>query len=333
MKKLICMLITAVMLLTCLSACGSADDVVVNVKDETVTKGELEFFIAVTVEGITTQYMSNMTDEQKKEYWNTEIDGKKPADFIKESALSEIIHYAVLAQAARESDITVTGKEVNTQFSKTYDSETVSKLKEEYGVKKSSIKSVVRKQILKEKYVDRVLSKEEGYTPTEENLQEIFYKDYIKAKHILVMTVDPNTNLPLEDEKIKEKEKLAEDILRRAKGGENFDSLMNEYSEDTGLETNPDGYVFTEGEMVAEFYEGAKALKVDEISDIVPSTYGYHIIKRVELLPTDMKDKEESLRQTYINNYITTVTDSLKSKYGINQDDAKIKEVPVKTGY
>lgn len=332
MKKLISLFVVLTLTLSLFAGCSASDDVV-SVKNEKFTKGELLFFIATTVEGITTQYMSSMTEEQKKEYWNTEFDGKKPADYIKETALSELIHYTVLAQAAKDSDITVSNKEVNTQFNQMYDGESVSKLKKEYGVSKASIKAVIRKQILKEKYVERVISKEKGYEPTEEKLLEIFNNDYIKAKHILIMTIDPNTNQTLSDEQVKEKEKLAESLLNRVKNGENFDDLMFEYSEDTGLQSYPEGYVFTEGEMVSEFYEGAKALNVGETSDLVVSSYGYHIIKREELLPSDMKDKEETLRQTYKNNYITSVTNSLKSKYEINQDDAKIKEIPVKTGY
>lgn len=330
MKKLISLFVVLTLTLSLFAGCSASDDVV-SVKNEKITKGELLFFIATTVEGITTQYMSSMTEEQKKEYWNTEFDGKKPADYIKETALSELIHYTVLAQAAKDSDITVSNKEVNTQFNQMYDGESVSKLKKEYGVSKASIKAVIRKQILKEKYVERVISKEKGYEPTEEKLLEIFNNDYIKAKHILIMTIDPNTNQTLSDEQVKEK--LAESLLNRVKNGENFDDLMFEYSEDTGLQSYPEGYVFTEGEMVSEFYEGAKALNVGETSDLVVSSYGYHIIKREELLSSDMKDKEETLRQTYKNNYIISVTDSLKSKYEINQDDAKIKEIPVKTGY
>ena len=334
MKKLICVIITAFLSLSLLAGCsGSSGDVVVNVKNETVTEGELLFFIANTVEGITNQYMSGMTDEQKKEYWQTEIDGKKPTDYIRESALSELIHYTVLSQAAKDSGITVSDSEVNTQFSKSYDGDIVSKLKEDYGVSKASIKAVLRKQILREKYIDRVVSKEEGFEPSEEDLNKLFNENYLKAKHILVMTVDPNTNQPLDEEKIKEKEKLAENILSRLKRGEDFDKLMNEYSEDSGLQAYPEGYVFTEGEMVTEFYEGTKALEINQISELVPSTYGYHIIKRTELLPADIKDKEETVRQTYKNNYITSLTDSLKSKYEISQDDAKINAVPVKTGY
>ena len=59
---------------------------------------------------------------------------------------------------------------------------------------------------------------------------------------------------------------------------------MNDYSEDTGLATNPDGYQAVEaGQMVPEFEEASLALEPGEISDIVESDYGYHIILRLPL--------------------------------------------------
>ena len=68
---------------------------------------------------------------------------------------------------------------------------------------------------------------------------------------------------------------------------------MNEYSEDPGLSGNPDGYIFTEGEMIDEFYQGAAALEEGEVSGLVKSDYGYHIIKRE---PLDYEGQLENYR-------------------------------------
>ena len=57
---------------------------------------------------------------------------------------------------------------------------------------------------------------------------------------------------------------------------------MNENSEDSGLSSYPDGYLFGPNEMVTEFEEGTRALAVGEISELVESTYGYHIILRLD---------------------------------------------------
>lgn len=76
-----------------------------------------------------------------------------------------------------------------------------------------------------------------------------------------------------------------EDILAQIKAADDpeakFDELMNQYSQDTGLETNPDGYTFTPDSSFAdEFKNAVYDLEAGEISDVVESTFGYHIIMR-----------------------------------------------------
>jgi len=68
-------------------------------------------------------------------------------------------------------------------------------------------------------------------------------------------------------------------ILERALAGEDFDELVALYSED-GMP--PEGYAFIEGAMVEEFCEAARALEIGEISDLVLTQFGFHIILRTE---------------------------------------------------
>ena len=74
--------------------------------------------------------------------------------------------------------------------------------------------------------------------------------------------------------------KTAEKVLQLAKDGEDFDKLIANYSNDYSM--TKDGYYFTYGYMLDEIEEAAFALKVNEISDIIITQNGYHIIKRLE---------------------------------------------------
>mgnify|MGYP001624129872 CR=1 FL=1 len=134
--------------------------------------------------------------------------------------------------------------------------------------------------------------------PSDEDLRQYFADNYIAAKHILISTVDSTTGETIRtDEEAKAE---AQKILDRINAGEDYDALMNEYSEDPGLAGNPDGYIFTEGEMVTEFYDGAKALAEDEVSGLIKSDYGYHIIKRVPLDVDGQFENYKSLLTTAV---------------------------------
>lgn len=118
--------------------------------------------------------------------------------------------------------------------------------------------------------------------PSDAELQKYFSDNYIQAKHILIRIVD-DAYQPLPAEQVKEKKALAEEVLAKVQAGEDFDQLIAQYGEDPGMASSPKGYIFTEGEMVDAFYTGAKALADGEISGLVESDYGYHIIKREPL--------------------------------------------------
>lgn len=134
--------------------------------------------------------------------------------------------------------------------------------------------------------------------PSDDELRQYFADNYLAAKHILITTVDSMTGEEIRTDA--EAKAEAQKILDRINAGEDYDTLMNEYSEDPGLAGNPDGYIFTEGEMVTEFYDGAKALAEDEVSGLVKSDYGYHIIKRVPLDVDGQFENYKSLLTTAV---------------------------------
>jgi len=108
----------------------------------------------------------------------------------------------------------------------------------------------------------------------------------IQARHILLMTIDPNTRLPLSTNTVAEKRKQIEDIHKQLLAGADFATLAKQYSEDPGSKANGGELpVFTRGQMVPEFEAAAFALKTNEISDVVTSPFGFHLIKLLDKIP------------------------------------------------
>lgn len=114
-----------------------------------------------------------------------------------------------------------------------------------------------------------------GFYPSEQEIIDYYNSNYVRAKHVLVLAENDA------DKKAAKKE--AEKILALAKKGEDFDKLVESYGEDPGMAESPEGYVFTYGEMVPEFEKASFGLEEGEISDIVETAYGYHIIKKESL--------------------------------------------------
>lgn len=128
-----------------------------------------------------------------------------------------------------------------------------------------------------------------GEKITEEEVAEFIDSvPYVSAKHILLMTVNGDTGEALDDETVAKAKQTADELLAKlqaeadpTKRAKLFDELMFEYNEDPGLAVFPEGYTFTNGEMYPVFEEAVFALEDYEISGIVESQAGYHIIMRV----------------------------------------------------
>lgn len=116
--------------------------------------------------------------------------------------------------------------------------------------------------------------------------------EYISANHILLMTMDSATGEALDEETIAAQEQKAREIAAELQAIEDpqqllarFAELKEEYCEDTGKVTYPDGYTFTPGTMVTEFEDACNALADYQVSDPILTSYGYHIIIRLPLDP------------------------------------------------
>ncbi|MDD3815337.1 MAG: SurA N-terminal domain-containing protein [Desulfocapsaceae bacterium] len=108
------------------------------------------------------------------------------------------------------------------------------------------------------------------------------------ARHILFKT-EENSSAAKQAEQLKK----AEEILARARAGEDFSTLAKTYSEDPAKATGGDLGTFARGRMIKEFDNAVFSMQPNTISDIIKTQFGYHIIKLEKILPAETKPLEE----------------------------------------
>jgi len=118
-----------------------------------------------------------------------------------------------------------------------------------------------------------------------DSIEQYSSPEQVRASHILLKTEGKD------DAAVKAK---AEDVLKQAKAGADFAALAKKYSEDeSNAKNGGDLDYFGRGRMVPEFDAAAFAMEPGQISDLVKTQYGYHIIKLVEKKPGTMRPLAE----------------------------------------
>lgn len=254
--------------------------------------------------------------------WSQEINGKTVLEIVKGQVLDKLITEELIRQESDNKGITVDEKKVEetyNNFEKNLDkNEDLKKFYEENNMDEEFIKKQIGTELLVSEYQKNLL---EEIGLNQEKLDEII-KEYvvqISAKHILVKD-----------------ESLAKEILAKIQEGEDFGALAKQYSEDPGSkDNNGDLGYFPRGEMVPEFEEAAFALDVGEVSGLVKTEYGYHIIKvegkkTLEDLKGEMSDEEIAserddvelrIKQDKFNERV----EELKSKANIEKFEENLK--------
>lgn len=138
-----------------------------------------------------------------------------------------------------------------------------------------------------------------------ENLKNFVKDEQIKASHIL-LKIAPDAPAEVKDQQ----KAKAEAILARINNGENFAEVAQKESEDLGTKTSGgDLGFFSAGMMVEEFSKAAFALKLNEVSKVVESPFGYHIIKQ-----TDRMEASTTTQEAATNEIATTLIRSDEQK-------------------
>ena len=241
-----------------------------------------------------------------EEIWTSEVEGGKTfKEEFDNEILNVMISQEIVNQQAEKENITVTDEEIANEMSSYMQMienvDEYNKFMEENGIDEEFLKNHFRQTLIFDKYRNKIMSETEI---TENDLRDYYNthideykKEEIKASHILITTLN-DMGEQLTEEETAKKESDAQDILARIKQGEDFEALAKEYSDDKASASNGGdlGY-FAKGVMVPEFEEAAFKLEKGQVSDVVKSSFGYHIIKvddkREEI--TSYEDEKENI--------------------------------------
>jgi peptidyl-prolyl cis-trans isomerase D len=134
-----------------------------------------------------------------------------------------------------------------------------------------------------------VISDEELESYYRKNFNRYSIPEQRSARHILIKTTEGDS-----EDVLSEKWELAAQVLELAKSGEDFGELATQYSEGPTGPKGGDLGSFTRGRMVKPFEDAAFSLNEGEISDIVETQFGFHIIKLEKIEPAYIKTLEEA---------------------------------------
>ena len=248
-------------------------------------------------------------------------DGTRITDYVKSNVLASVKQNLVLENLAEEYGATLTDeqKAAIEASDQTYIDQYGSEEAFEAELNKLGMRRETYDRVSASNYLYQNLYQlynTEGsklYASDEELALYAAEKNYITADHILLTTKDTATGEALSDEEKAEKKALAEELAEKLKNytGDDlasyFAQLADEYSEDPGRETYPTGYTFTTGAMVPEFEAAAYALAEGAVSEIVESSFGYHILLR---LPLDKAAAADAVRETYFTDFFSDRVES-----------------------
>ncbi len=259
-------------------------------------KGEVE----VTVGGdpIYEKEVLDRWEEIKINHFSNENITEEQLDQLSEQyypmIVESIINQKIEKIAASRREIIVNSEEIEQRYSEiiqfTPDFEQF--LKQE-DITEKEIKNEIENQIISQKIYESVTSEIESADEQEirqyyeNNIDRFIEGGEIRASHILKQ-IEPEDGPEQRDAKQRE----LKEILEKARAGEDFSSLAKEYSEGpSGPDGGNLGY-FSRGQMVPQFEAAAFSLEKGQISDIVETQFGYHIIK--------LMDKKEAVQQNFL---------------------------------
>lgn len=234
-------------------------------------------------------------------------------------SLSQLIGDELLYQKALESGLAATQAEIQAEFdkvAKTYPSDAaLNSMLMDRGLDRKGLMRELGKNLTVQKYVSETVTKKLVVAPSEladyykGHPEDFKHPDLIRTSHILITVAQ---NAPADQ--VERARQIAQGLLDRAKKGEDFPKLAKENSMDSSASQGGDVGVTQAGELAPEYEAAAAKLQVGEISGLVRTQFGFHIIK--------LMDRKKAGTAT-LDEVRSQLTDFLKSQ----KEDAELDKV------
>ena len=257
---------------------GMSKDEVFRVDDMTCNRTEMLVYIS----NIAGEY----ADVYGRDIFEASVDGETLGESVKQLALAKVSQVKVINLLVEDREVEPSEELLDvideatdeyyesiseeTRAEYEIDRDTIYNMYYEYGMAKLMYSTII-------KDINPEISDDEART--------------ITVEHILLKTFDVDENgdrVELDEIMKEEKHRLAEELVDRIANGENFETLATEYSEDENLT-----YAFGKGEMDAVFENAAFNLSGGEVSDVVETEFGYHIIKCISTFNREITDENK----------------------------------------
>lgn len=350
-KVILVMIGVAAMLLSVTAMACSGILNQANSKDEYHLTGG----VAATVDGtnitedtITKQIMSTRTSGGYEDdaAWASYLKGQgKTPESLREETIRSVAGNFLLSKAIEEYGITVSDEDVNKSFENAAanygGTESMMNLLSQLGYTEASYKATIKSSLEQQKLKEEVAPEKE---PADDEILAYFndnvstYNDARRSSNLLVK-VDSDAS----DEDKEKARATAQEALDKINSGElSFEDAVEKYSEDTGSKDDGGDVGWDKlTSFVTEYQDALTALSKGQISGIVETTYGYHIIKctdyfhvdekadSIDKLPSEIKDAiASSLKSSQVEKDYNAWLESY-----IDKSDFKINEMPADVPY
>lgn len=271
----------------------------------------------ITEDTITKQIMSYRTSAgytEDADWAKFLVDQGMTPESYRENMIRSVASDFLVDSAIREYDITVSDDEVNEEFERAAESyggvDKMMEILNQIGYTEDAYKDSLRSSMQSTKLREKVAGVE---TPTDQEIVDYInenldtYNDARRSENLLIK-VDSDAS---DEDKQAAKDK-AQEILDKINAGEiSFEDAVKENSDDTASAKNGGDVGYDKlTSFVTEYQDALSALQKDQVSGIVETTYGYHIIKCTDVFKVDGAVKSIDEVPTEIKDYIVNIIES-----------------------